>query len=283
MAYLFIIASAACSLLIAHFLKLTEVKELRTLNTLTVNYFVAGVFATGWGGLQSSMEMTIEFILIGFCFIVGIFFITNFIVYSKSVHTNGVGVTITAMRLSLLVPILVSVYIYSEYLTLIETGGVILVFIALLLLVPKKNKRRFGKLNAGWLLVMIFVLTGFADASLKIYEEEFSMHLNELLFMGLIFSGAFIIGLAGCILRKGPIVTREEIKLGSMIGIPNLYSSIFLIFALSDVSGSIAYPLVNMLNVAGGTALGMIRWGDKVSKTQWMGLLLALTAIMILV
>lgn len=283
MPYLFILASAACSLLIAHFLKISEVKGLRTLNTLTINYLVAAIVAAAWGGVQLNNTLQLKAVLILFCVVVGVFFISNFIVYSKSVHANGVGVTITAMRLSLLVPVLLSVYLYKEYLGAIEIGGVFLVFVALVLLVPQKSNHMFGKLNAGWLLVIIFVLTGFADASLKIYEEEFSMHLSESLFMSLIFTGAFLIGLTACIIRRGPLASREELKLGTMIGIPNLFSSIFLIFALGDISGSIAYPLVNMLSVVGGTALGVLRWNDKVNRAQWLGLALALIAIIILV
>ncbi|HKL17401.1 MAG TPA: hypothetical protein VJ905_00460 [Halalkalibaculum sp.] len=283
MAYLFIFLSAACSLLIAHFLKITEVKQLRTLNTLTVNYLVAAVFALVWGTLKDGFGyINADLLFFGFCLVVGVFFIANFIVYSKSVHANGVGVTITAMRLSLLVPVLLSVLLYSEYLTYLKTVGVVLVFASLILLKPKKTEVKIGSINAGWLLLIIFALSGFADASLKVYEEEFSTRLNELIFMGMVFLGAFMIGIISCLIRRGTLFTKEEFKLGTLIGLPNLYSSIFLIYALGDISGSIAYPMVNMLSVAGGTALGLLRWNDTVSTMQWLGLIVALIAILIL-
>ncbi|NIT60498.1 MAG: EamA family transporter, partial [Aliifodinibius sp.] len=123
----------------------------------------------------------------------------------------------------------------------------------------------------------------FADASLKIYEEEFSTNLNELTFMGLVFLGAFIIGLIVAFLRKGPLVTKKEALLGAAIGIPNLYSSIFLIYALGGISGSVAYPVVNILNVLGGTFLGLIIWNDQVSTKQWMGIATAVIAIILLI
>lgn len=283
MAYLFILLSAICSLLIAHFLKVTEVKQLRTLNTLTVNYLVAALFALVWGTSKDGFGfLYTDLFFFGFCLAVGVFFIANFIAYSKSVHANGVGVTITAMRLSLLVPVLLSVLLYNEYLTFLKTTGVVLVFSSLILLKPKKTEVKIGSINAGWLLLIIFALSGFADASLKVYTEEFSTQLNELIFMGLVFLGAFFIGIVSSLMRKGPIFTREEFKLGTLIGLPNLYSSIFLIYALGDISGSIAYPMVNMLTVAGGTALGLLRWNDSVSTMQWIGLFIALLAILIL-
>lgn len=283
MAYLFILLSAACSLLIAHFLKITEVKKLRTLNTLTVNYLVASVFALVWGFGRAGWDLiNLDMLFLGFCLVVGVFFITNFMVYSKSVHANGVGVTITSMRLSLLVPVLLSILLYNEYLTILKTGGVLLVFVALLLLKPKKTEVKIGRINAGWLLLIVFALSGFADASLKVYKEEFSTQLNEMIFMGMVFLGAFFIGFISILVRKGSLFTKAEFKQGALIGIPNLYSSIFLIYALEDISGSIAYPMVNMLSVAGGTALGLIRWDDTVSTLQWAGLGIALIAILIL-
>lgn len=284
MAYLYLLLSSVCSLAVAHLLKLTEVKKLRTLNTLTVNYIVAGIFAlvigTNGEGTDIASQTTYLFL---FCIVVGAFFIGNFVVYSKSVHTNGVGITIAAMRISLLIPVLISIFMYSEYLGIAELFGVVLVFGSLLLLIPRKNQVQIGNINASWLLLITFVLSGFADASLKIYEEEFSMALNELTFMGLVFMGAFIIGFILSLLQSGPIIQKKEALLGALIGIPNLYSAIFLIYALGDISGSIAYPVVNILNVLGGTFLGLLIWSDKVSTKQWAGIITAILAIMLLI
>lgn len=285
MAYFYLLLSSVCSLTIAHLLKLTEVKELRTLNTLTVNYLVAFIFAFSVGMIQSTGNSFSSqgVYLIIFCIIVGAFFIGNFVVYGKSVHLNGVGITITAMRLSLLVPVLISVFLYAEYLGLIKIMGVVLVFGALVLLIPKKNSVKIGRMNASWLLLIIFLLSGFADASLKIYEEDFSTNLNESMFMGIVFLGAFVIGALLCLIQGGLLINKREALLGASIGIPNLYSSIFLIYALSGISGSIAYPIVNILNVLGGTFLGLLIWDDRVSTKQWIGITIAIIAILILI
>lgn len=284
MPYLYLALSAACSLLIVHFLKQTEVKKLRTLNTLTVNYLVAfGIaFLIGFNRQSGNQigEATIVFFL--FCGLVGVFFIGNFLVYSKSVHANGMGITIAAMRLSLLVPVLVSLYLYAEYLTTFEIAGVVLAFSSLLLLIPKKSTIKIRGVNAGWLLLITFMLSGFADASLKVYKEDFSLQLNESLFMGMVFFGAFIIGLILCLIRTGPLITKKEVQLGAAIGLPNLYSAIFLIYALDGIDGAIAFPVVNILIVLGGTVLGILRWGDKISNLQWLGIMTAIIAILLL-
>lgn len=285
MAYLYLVLSSACSLMIAHLLKVTEVKQLRTLNTLSVNYLVAAIFAilVGLNGKSGFREIDQTVVLIVFCVIVGAFFISNFVAYSKSVHHNGVGITIAAMRLSLLIPVAISIYWYLEYLDTLEITGIIGVFGAMVLLIPRQNNIKVGSLNASWLLILVFLLSGFADASLKIYQEEYSTNLNELTFMGFVFLGAFVIGLALSLIRKGPLITKQEALLGAIIGIPNLYSSIFLIYALGGISGSIAYPVVNILNVLGGTLLGLFIWDDTVSSKQWIGISIAIIAIILLI
>ena len=283
MGYFFILCSAACSVFIAHLLKAAEVRNLRTLNTLTANYLTASVIALALGMYQSGGWPELpSFQMVLFSIIVGAFFITNFLIYSKSVHANGVGVTIAFMRLSLLVPILISIYLYNEYLGWMESVGVVLVFGSMVLLIPKKSTVKIGTINAGWLLVFIFLIAGFADASLKVYKEEFSIEVNELFFMGMVFSSAFLIGLTVSAFRRGPLCTREELKLGSFLGIPNLYSSIFLIWALGSIDGSIAYPIVNVIIVIAGTVVGLWYWKDQVSKLQWLGIAVAISAILML-
>ncbi len=285
MAYLYLLLSSFCSLTVAHLLKLTEVKKLRTLNALTVNYLVATVFAFivgSWEGSRGNFtSQSLYFYL--FCIIVGAFFIGNFVAYAKSVHANGVGVTIASMRLSLLVPVMISVFFYAEFLGSVKILAIILVFGAMVLLIPRKKRVTIGKIDASWLLLIVFLLSGFADASLKIYQEDFSLNISELHFMGIIFLAAFAIGFVLCLFRDGPLIKKEEFLLGASIGIPNLYSSIFLIYALESISGAVAFPVVNALNVLGGTFLGLLIWSDRVSKEQWGGIVIAIIAIMLLV
>jgi len=283
MVYLYIGLSAGCSVLIAHLLKITEVKKLRTLPTLTANYFFAAVIAFGigmsQGGAWNLFNHPYFLLFSGF---VGAFFIGNFLMYSKSVHANGVGVTIAAMRVSLLVPVLISIYFYQESISWATASGIVLVIGAMVLLIPKKESIKIGGFDAGWLLVFIFLVAGFADASLKVYEEEFSLQIHELIFMSYVFGAAFFIGVIAMIFKKESFFSAKEAGLGAIIGIPNLYSSIFLIYALAQIDGAIAYPLVNTLSVGAGAALGFWIWKDTVSPLQWIGIAVAVLAIVLL-
>lgn len=284
MSYLYLLLSVACSLLLVHLLKRGESRQQRMLHTFTVNYLIAAIFAFVMDGVPTSVfnSNILSNPVFLFAAVTGIVFITNFLFYSKSIHLNGMGVSVTAMRLSLLVPVFISVSFYQEALTLLKVLGLLLVLAALGLMIPKRETILFKKMDAAWLLVIIFLLTGLADASLKIYEEDFSVELTELQFMGMVFAFACLAGLMMSVAREGPVVRRDELLTGVMIGIPNLYSAVFLIYALKGIDGSVAYPVVNILNVIGGTLLGLWLWNDKVTRLQWWGIGVALLAILLL-
>ncbi len=282
--WLFILLSSACSVLIAHLLKVVENKKLDTLNVLIVNYLAAAIFSWTISLEKNPVQVVPEvplllWVLAG---ITGIFFITNFFFYSKSVHLNGVGVSVSAMRISLIIPVFLSAFWYLEKIGSKEWVGIIFVFIALVLLVPDKKSFFTKNFSASWLLMLLFFFTGFGDASLKIFESEFSSSFSKELFMSLVFATAFIAGILKKQTGKKQRLNRREVLLGVIIGIPNLYSSLFLIDALLVMNGAIVYPVVNILTVLGGTVLGFAKWGDFLTPSQWAGIIITLAAILLL-
>ena len=69
---------------------------------------------------------------------------------------------------------------------------------------------------------------------------------------------------------------------GTALGIANLYSSYFLLLALSELSGALTFSLVNILNVMVGTLIGVLIWKDELSIQQKAGISLALISILLL-
>lgn len=282
--WLYIGLSSACSVAIAHFLKKTEFKKLSTIRVLTVNYIVAALaaFLIPAGGADIDFQFSEARPALLLAALVGVIFIANFFIYSKSVSKNGVGISVAAMRISLLVPVLLSTLWYLELLESRQWIGVLTVFIALFLLLPNKRKMLREPLSAAWLLVLLFLGTGIGDGSLKIFEVEFSSLLTKEQFMGAVFICSTLVGFIAIIASGNFKFTKQEILMGSVIGIPNLYSAIFLIEALERMNGAIVYSTVNILTVLGATILGMVRWGDKLTNIQWAGIVITIISILLL-
>lgn len=283
--WLLIVLSSVCSVLIAHLLKITEFKKLSTIKVLTVNYVTASLvaFLTPVGGAEIDLKLSDAWPALALAGVVGSVFITNFFIYSKSVSKNGVGISVAAMRISLLIPVLLSTFWYLEFLDVRQWIGFATVIAALFLLLPNKRKMIREPKSAAWLLVLLFLGTGLGDGSLKIFEMDFSTYLSKEQFMGTVFLSATLIGLIVILLKESLTFSKQEIGIGILIGIPNLYSAIFLIGALEVMNGAVVYSTVNILIVLGATFLGMIYWGDRVTPVQWAGITATLISIVLLI
>ncbi len=117
---------------------------------------------------------------------------------------------------------------------------------------------------------------------MKVYERLFSNQISEQLFMGGIFFVSFLTGVVILLKRDKLHFSLKEIVYGIVTGIVNLYSSIFLLYALKMIPGSIVFPLVNVSLVILGTLIGVWFWKDKPSLKQWAGLLIAIISIVLL-
>ena len=282
--WIFIVLSSACSVLIAHFLKVTEFKKLSTTKVLTVNYVIASsvAFLTPFGGAELDFSFTNALPALVLAVIVGVIFIANFFIYSKSVSKNGVGISVAAMRMSLLIPVLLSTFWYMELMDIRQWAGFVTVIVALFLLLPNKRKMLREPKSAAWLLVLLFLGTGLGDGSLKVFEVDYSSYLTKEQFMGTVFLSATLVGFGAVLLNGDLKLSKKELGMGILVGIPNLYSAIFLIDALEVMNGAVVYSVVNTLTVLGATVLGMIRWGDIVTPAQWAGIVATLLSILLL-
>ncbi|WP_445263754.1 hypothetical protein [Rhodohalobacter sp. 8-1] len=239
-------------------------------------------FLTPLGGTELDFQLQTAWPALVLAIFVGFIFIANFFIYSKSVSKNGVGISVAAMRMSLLIPVLLSTIWYLELMSTRQWIGFITVIVALFLLLPNKRRMLREPKSAAWLLVLLFLGTGLGDGSLKIFEADFSSYLTKEQFMGTVFLSATLVGFLVVLIKGNLSFSKQELGMGILVGIPNLYSAIFLIEALEVMNGAIVYSIVNTLTVLGATVLGMIRWGDIVTPVQWTGIAATLLSILLL-
>lgn len=283
MAVLYIALSVCSSLLIAHFLKLAKRAEQRLLNVLVVNYITATLFSLFIVDKELLGKTELSFPLIALAGFLGFIFIANLLVYSSSLHRIGMGISIAAMRISLVIPIALSLFIYGESIGWLKYIGIILVFISLYLMLPKVNFSNIEKAKDTIFPVLLFIMTGIADSSLKVYEREFANLIPEYGFLSLIFISSFIFGMVVISFRREMSFTKKEILYGIFIGIANLYSSFFLILALKELSGSVVFSVVNVSNVIFGALIGYLFWKDELTLKQKIGIGVAGLSILLLI
>jgi drug/metabolite transporter (DMT)-like permease len=285
MAWLFVLLAVSCSLALAHLLKTGEHLKLNRVRVITVNYLSATVVSVLqsvlMGGELKTTQMNPEVLLIAAY--LGLMFITVFLVLSRSIHVNGVGISVTSMRISLLLPVVFGFLFFGEAVTLSKITGIILVIISLLLLL-KQEEKAFHKIDGrSMLLLVLFGATGVNDILLKYYDINYRGIISESWFTSLIFFTAFICGLLYLAIRHNLKIKRAEWKYGLSIGIINLYSTVFLLYALRDLDASTVFPAINISVVIGSTLIGILGWQDQLGSARKIGLAIACLSLLLLI
>jgi multidrug transporter EmrE-like cation transporter len=97
----------------------------------------------------------------------------------------------------------------------------------------------------------------------------------------------FMASISGILILSGrSIKTRSPLQLksifwGVIFGIPNFFSLVFLLKALGSISSSIVFPIVGMGVVISSSLIGLLLFQEKLTRSNWIGILLSICAIYI--
>ena len=134
-------------------------------------------------------------------------------------------------------------------------------------------------------LFVLFLAGGAVDIIMKTFQESFGASNSRFMFLLLSFGIAFLIGL-GYVLQKGwqtgEWPDRETWAWGTLLGVINYGSLEFLLRALEVLPGTVVFPINNIAIVVLAAILGVVFWGERLSKTNLAGLALALVGLVLL-
>lgn len=254
---------------------------MREMHVYLVNYLVAGIAAFILSDMSISTIFRSESASeVGFGIFVGLLYMSNLILLGRSMTENGIGLTVSVMRISLVIPVIVSIVVFSEQTSSLRIIGLILAFVALsVLFKPNKVER---KSSALYNLLVLFLLTGIGDVTLKVFQASGSPIFDKWMFMGVVFTTCTILCIGFIVFSSNPIPSTEEIKVGILVGVPNLAASIFILMGLELVPASIAFPTSNLTIITVGTILGKLYWKDVLTRRHYVVILLAIAAIVLL-
>ncbi len=272
-----LILAILCSSLISIIMRLSSDKVSGKFSMLASNYFVCslcgGVYA-GFSIFPESPELP-KTLFLGI--INGVLYLVSFALLQKNTDKRGIVLSSIFMKLGLLVPIVLSILLFGEIPSFIQIAGFIIAVISIILINLKKGKK---EKNFGIGLIILLLFGGSADAMSKVYEFYGENELiNQFLFYT--FVTAFIICLF-IILIKREKPAFKDILFGAAIGIPNFFSSKFLLAALSAVDAVVAYPTFSVATILIVTVTGILVFKEKLSKLQWGALLLIIISLILL-
>lgn len=273
-----LLLAIASSALIAIIMRLSTNKAPAGKTMLAANYLVCFLLAACYAGFDSLFPAGDGLLpALGMGVFNGILYLGGFVMMQRSVKKNGVVLSSVFMKLGLLVPMALSIFLFGEMPTVLQIAGFILAVLAIILINFKKDGSSATAVGG---LLLLLLMNGGGDAMSKVFEEMGAPALsNQFLFY------TFLAAFALCVLLV--IFTREKpditsILFGLLIGIPNFFSAKFLLMALQEVPAVIAYPTFSVAGLLVVTLAGVLFFKERLEKRQWVALAIIAAALVLL-
>jgi drug/metabolite transporter (DMT)-like permease len=264
--------------------KMFEKYKVDNLQALIVNYITAGFCSYLFLETDFSLNYILKSDWLYHSMYIGALFIIIFNFYAFGIQKAGVAVTTVANRMSLIIPVCAALILYPEEntFTLIKGIAFFLALTGIYLSSTKAGKLSFDKKYL-WLIILVFVGQGISDSIFNDFVQKFPNEGNYLFFMVLFFMASIsgILILSGRSIRTRSPLQLKSIFWGVIFGIPNFFSLIFLLKALGSISSSIVFPLVGMGVVISSSLIGLLLFQEKLTRSNWIGILLSICAIYI--
>lgn len=272
--------------------KLLDRFSVNNFSAIIINYLAASIagFFLAKGELTGLNQLGVLPILLMVA--MGILFITMFHFLGKSTQTAGVAITSVAAKMSVIIPILVSVLIDpNDKLNAIRIAGIVLALVAVLLLVIPRKTEKFKPVKT-YLPLIIFLGIGMVDSSVKVAQQYFVTNELNPIFNAVVFAMAGSTGLLLLPFNRDAANGFSKPNtwlLGTILGLANFGSMFFMVAALNHVSsngmpleGSVLFGINNLGVVLAGTLVGLLMFGERPSKTNLTGIVISILAIVIL-
>ena len=223
----------------------------------------------------------------GLSILTGFWFIFTYLLMTASTQRSGVTVTSLSSKLSVVLPTLAGVVLFSETLNLVATMGIVLALVALVLVVGGKKNNVKTKGN-GWIVtllpVFIFFGTGTGDILMKITEQQNTV--GNLGFMiAFIYFVALIFGIIIVVWDIARGKSRWQWKSaagGIMLGVINYFSTFCVYNSMRCFDNVVLFPIYNIGVVSLTAIVGWLLFKEKLTWKNYLGLGIAIIAVILI-
>jgi len=208
----------------------------------------------------------------------GLFFFLAFVYYQLAVRDHGVGLAGSFAKLGILVPMSLSLVLWQELPTALQWFGIALA-VGSIVIVNWPTGRGLGDALRPALL-LLFLFGGIAEFSNKVFQQ-YGRQDDKAVFLLATFAVACLCSLVVTVRRRRP-VARRDIVMGILVGVPNLFSSFFLILALDTVPAAVAFPAFGAGTIVIINAVGVTFFRERLSTREWLAVGLTATALILI-
>lgn len=277
---IFLILTILCSSSIALILKFNAARKGHPVVMLMGNYFTASITAAILIFLKGNVQYSTEALLFGL--VLGVMFISSFFVFAKAVEYAGTALATVSSRLSVFIPVVLVIVLFGEVPHTKTYFGFVSTIITIVLFYFSLNRKEQIQehKNKYLFLIGVMIFIGINDFAMKLFQLLRSTS-EEGFFVYMIFTTAFFTGVIVILLSKIKIYAKD-VYTGFVLGIPNVFSTIFLLAALNSLPAMMVYPVMNIGVILFTTISAYIIWKERLNKFGISAIILGTAAILLL-
>lgn len=275
----FVLAAALFSVLVSVLLKLMPRHGIDVGQAVTWNYLAAGLLCL-WildPPLDTLRTATTPWPAL---IVLALVLPSLFLVLAAAVRQAGIVRTDIAQRLSLLLSLIAAFTLFGEPLGAWKLAGLALGLVAVLAILVRPETHATSTRGAAWLLLAVWIGFALVDVMLKAIARAGTPFAASLL---LVFALAFVGMLAVQLVlhARGNRLTWRNLIAGLALGALNFGNIVCYVRAhraLAD-SPAVVFATMNIGVVVLGTLVGVLAFGERTSRWNRLGIVLAIVAI----
>lgn len=195
----------------------------------------------------------------------GIGFVSALVLIQISIRRNGAPLTTTFNRLGILIPTILSAFLFNEIPTPLKMFGLFLCIFAIVIMNTGDKKDR-PTFMAG--LILVFIFGGMLDFISRVYSLYYDAD-SQTCFVMYTFFSALIVSIF-LFIKDGHKMSVRDALIGIGVGIPNQLTTLLLLRAATFLPAYIVYPtysagLIIMVNV-----INYLAFREILSKKQYI-------------
>lgn len=278
-----LILSILSSTLIMVVFKLLDRFKLDTFTAIVINYFTASALGFSLSRRPPVPSEIVQQPWLWMAVLIGILFVVMFFVIARGTQLVGISITSVATKMSVILPMGLSIILFSEPLNTAKIMGIALAFPSVILASLRKERVRFRS-ALFFLPIVLFLGTGIIDSLVKYTQETYLKTEGGLYFSSTLFAFSALTGLLFSFFRKPVRISGKLLLGGILLGLVNFGSLYFIVEALnSEVLGSSVIFGINNIGIVSLSALtGFFLFREKLRYINWAGLLLSILTLLIL-
>ncbi len=277
---IYLIFSIFCSSMISIAMRLSEGKTKSTLSMLAVNYIICFILSWAAGGFGNLFPETSGLgLTVGMGTVNGFFYMISLVIHRYNIARNGVILPAIFSKIgALLVPLVVSILVFSEVPTIFQFIGAVLAVISVIAINYRKGEGNGGALKLA--LFALLITEGCAEIMSKVFNEVGNPALSSN-FLFYTFFTAFLFCVIMIIVKKERL-GKKEFFYGFLIGVPNFLASRFTLEALKSVPAVVVFPSRGVGTIVIISLAGVLLFKEKLSRKQIMIMAVILVALALL-